>query len=166
MIEFDLGMTRPLSYHTPSTDEQTGEKLKGKINGYTKIYIDEILNVEGEEILFYKEFKGNFVNGLLEGESEIEYSSKTNKTLDMTYSGIFENGLANGKIIFKDNRKTLIGYWNNGNFDTTKKVVCKYYDGTSYIGFFKNNHPYGEGIFRTEAYRRVEGIFCGWSVYG
>lgn len=151
-----------------------GEFKNGKKNGKGKIFFDNYLFYEGEfkngekdgegKRYYFEigEYIGQFKNGREEGFG-------VQKIKNITYEGEFINGLKNGLI--KSTQKTRFG---DITFEGTYKNGFKHgygkeknYDGSLYIGDYKDDNRNGEGtLYKKNGRILYEGGFKDGYYFG
>lgn len=98
-------------------------------------------------------YHGHFSEGQRHGEGTFKY---TNGDI---YSGLWENGKKHGKgtYVYATTKYSIVGDWKNGEIVSGKWSLT---NGAHYIGGFKKQKPFGDGVWKFSNQTCVEGAYA------
>jgi radial spoke head protein 1 len=135
--------TGKYTYAPPAPEDGDEEAEKPEMP--PNVYVGEFLNGKkhGTGKMLYPNgdaYYGQWANDLFQGEGSYKYANGD------VYSGQWTNGQKNGQgtYLYAANNSQLVGTWGK-NVCTKGRWIHS--DGTSWHGNFKNNNPFGKGVY-------------------
>jgi len=97
-------------------------------------------------------YHGHFLEGKRHGEGTFKYANGD------IYSGMWENGKKHGKgtYVYSTTKYQIVGDWKNGEIVSGKWALT---NGAHYIGGFKKQKPFGDGVWKFPNQTCVEGAY-------
>jgi len=98
-------------------------------------------------------YHGHFSEGQRHGEGTFKYANGD------IYSGMWENGKKHGKgtYVYATTKYSIVGDWKNGEIVSGKWQLT---NGAHYIGGFKKQKPFGDGVWKFPNQTCVEGAYA------